>query len=956
VAALLLVVAADVAHGDDGSMTWRTLESEHFVVHYHEPLEDVGRKVVAAAERSHAVLAPVFSHEPREKTHVVLRDTTDSANGFASVIPRNQITLFVSAPRGTSVLNDHDDWLYGLFVHEYTHILHLDAIGGLPFWYNRIFGKTWSPNQIQPRWVIEGLATHEESKRSSGGRTRSARFDMELRVAALANQEIKLDAMSSGPAGWPHGSAAYLYGGHFMKWLFDRFGEDRVKTMTWSYGSSPIPYGLSHSLKEATGKRLDELYDQWVVFLRDKYRTQLEAIERRGRIEGRRLTFTGEGTRDPRFTPTGDRLVFWESDLRSRARFRSLAAGKNAASATDYARVDRAGGFDVLSDGSLVVEQSVNFRTNYSFQDLFLWKDNSLPMTRLTRGQRARDPAVSPDERRVAFSMNRHSKSVLAVIPLRPDAKAEVVFEGPGRYDQVSAPEWSPDGSRITFSAWRDGGYRDILVVDVRSRKVVEITHDRALDTDPIFTPDGRFILFSSDRDGVYNIYAKAVEGGRLMQVTNVVGAALLPEVSPDGRRLVYQGFAVGGFDLYELELDESRWRPAAVYIDDRPDPVVVPHGKADLAKRDYRPLETLAPQAYTYALTTNSLGQALTVTTDGNDVIGRHTYTLAGTLLLDDGGVSAAGSYSYNRFWPRLRVAVSRNAARRSGVEIDGRNTLFIEEVMGLTAGFSLPVHRDAWARANLSIDYDFDWLRNTGDEYEMPDPNDLVPVFPETDVFLTALALRFSYSDDRRFAYRIGEQQGKSISLSARLNHSALGGDFDSLDLSYRLNWYRDLPFSPTSSVSARFSGGLRATNRRRSGVFAIGGVPEQEIVNSILNNLRASGTGYLRGFAGRSIRGRQFHLLNFELRQQLLWVERGVSSLPVYFRRIHFAGLADVGDAFDGSFDLESLNLSVGAALRADILLGYSVPASFDIGYSRGVTSGGIGEYWVLVTGTL
>ena len=30
---------------------------------------------------------------------------------------------------------------------------------GLPNIYNRIFGKTWAPNQIMPRWVIEGYAT-----------------------------------------------------------------------------------------------------------------------------------------------------------------------------------------------------------------------------------------------------------------------------------------------------------------------------------------------------------------------------------------------------------------------------------------------------------------------------------------------------------------------------------------------------------------------------------------------------------------------------------------------------------------------------------------------------------------------------------------------------------------------------------------------------------------------------
>ena len=37
---------------------------------------------------------------------------------------------------------------------------------GLPTIYNSIFGKTWAPNQIMPRWVIEGIAVYEERKRS----------------------------------------------------------------------------------------------------------------------------------------------------------------------------------------------------------------------------------------------------------------------------------------------------------------------------------------------------------------------------------------------------------------------------------------------------------------------------------------------------------------------------------------------------------------------------------------------------------------------------------------------------------------------------------------------------------------------------------------------------------------------------------------------------------------------
>jgi hypothetical protein len=34
----------------------------------------------------------------------------------------------------------------------------------------------------------------------------------------------------------------------------------------------------------------------------------------------------------------------------------------------------------------------------------------------------------------------------------------------------------------------------------------------------------------------------------------------------------------------------------------------------------------------------------------------------------------------------------------------------------------------------------------------------------------------------------------------------------------------------------------------------------------------------------------------------------------------------------------------------------MFGYFIPGTMDIGYARGLTSGGIGEYWLLLTGTL
>lgn len=953
-AVVLVLALCARAQAGDPTRVWRTLESAHFAVHYPEPLGELAVRVARAAERAHRTLSVVLRHAPREPTDIVLSDDTDSSNGFASVLPRNEIHLFASAPTDVSALNDHDDWIYGLVAHEYTHVLHLDAIGGLPALYNRVFGKTWAPNQIQPRWVIEGLATYEEGKRTSGGRTRHALFDMNLRLATLSGYERRLDEISNGPRAWPHGNAAYLYGGHFLEYVFDRHGDDKAAVMSWAHGQNPVPYGINRSILAATGRTFVDLYDDWRGYRRSRYGLEAEAVARSGRTEGRRLTFTGETNFNPRYTRDGKTLVWQRGDGYSEGQFRAMPVGGDVSQSSTYAIILRTGAFDLLADGSMVVEQTHTHRTQYDFQDLALWDRRTGATTMLTEGARASDPAVSPDERWVAFAMNGGSHRRLALIPLRPDAPIRVLWSG-APYDQAFSPAWSPDGRSIAFSAWRAGGYRDILLLDVGSGAVRELTADRAQDVNPTFSPDGRFVYFSSDRTGIYDVYAHEVATGALFQVTRVLGAAVAPAVSPDGRRLAYHGYGEEGYELFEMALDPASFRRAPPYIDDRPAPVVIRADEAAVsASRPYRPLDTLAPRAYTLQLRQNSFGRALSVTTGGADVVGHHAYDLAASLALDDTNVNLGLGYSYRRLWPTVRLALARTGARRGGFFIDGRSTAYLEETLSSTLSLGLPVLREPTGSATIALDYDLDYVRPLEEPFTAFDPNDELPVIPDAQR-QAGLALRASYSNARGYLYTVGPQTGIDVALSGRLNHEALGSQRGAILLNYRLNAYGQIPLPRPVGLSARLAGGLRASGTG-AGAFELGGVPQQDVVAALRDDTRVAASGYLRGYPARSAVGDQFHLLNLEWRQELWVIERGLASLPLYARRLHYAGLFDVGHAFRGEIDLAQFRPAVGGALRLDFLLGYFLPGTLEVGYARGLAAGGRGEYWTLLTGTL
>src|SRR5882724_12178725 len=154
--AVFALVTAYPAAALDPRFVWETLETPHFQVHYHQGMYRYAQKMARAAELSHERLLPLLDHSPSERTQIVAQDDTDFANGNATPLLYDLIHAYAAPPDSRSTLADFDDNAYELIAHEYTHILHLDTVLGLPEAVNDIFGKLWIPNGVQPLWFIEG--------------------------------------------------------------------------------------------------------------------------------------------------------------------------------------------------------------------------------------------------------------------------------------------------------------------------------------------------------------------------------------------------------------------------------------------------------------------------------------------------------------------------------------------------------------------------------------------------------------------------------------------------------------------------------------------------------------------------------------------------------------------------------------------------------------------------------
>lgn len=679
---LLATLLAKGARAGDPYLRWSTISTPHFRVHYHSGLDAIAQRTATVAERVHAQLSRQMGWAPKIVTHVVLTDTSDSANGSAYAQPYNAIRLYVSAPEDMSTLADYDDWHVELVTHEYTHILQIDTMSGLSSLVNAIFGRLWVPNQYQPRWVLEGLAVAMESQHTGAGRLVSTHFDMYLRADTLEDNLATLDEVSQSPRRWPSGDIWYLYGSKFIAWILDTYGPDTFATVAKSYGAEPVPWGgLNRAIKRATSRTYPELYEAWQASLRDKYTQQAAAIRARGLREGVRLTHGARVASSPRFlpgkcSPAGQpELVYFRDDGFNRGGYYRVPA--ELGHGDEFSIVTRAAGnvVSVLADCSMIFDAVAPSRRAYWLSDLFRLRGglstpsgDDLRRERLTVGARAREPDASPDGRRLAYVTNHNGTSTLRIADLTADGQLENEqrLVPSAEFEQAYTPRFSPDGRRIAYSAWTKGGYRDVRVVDVASGEFFEVTHDRAIDQQPSWSPDGKTLYFTSDRSGVANVYAYELASGRLRQVTNVINGAYMPQVSADGRTLVYLGYTSAGFDLFRLALDERRFlEPAA--------PSERPDGRVTLPAQtwpvgSYNPLRTLGPRAYEIRYGTGTFGQALVLRTEGADAASLHAFEAEVTFETEGPEWKGRLNYWYQGLPFDMSLGVFRNVAPRRG------------------------------------------------------------------------------------------------------------------------------------------------------------------------------------------------------------------------------------------------------------------------------------------------
>jgi hypothetical protein len=578
-------------------LVWRTIDTEHFFVHYHEGAERTARVIARIAEEIYGPVTSLYEHEPDSKVSFIVKDYDDISNG-AAYFYDNRIEIY--APSMDFEFRGTHNWLRNVITHEFTHIIqiqtsmkfgrkvpavYLQWLGyeserrvDVLYGYPNIVASYPLSGFVVPAWFAEGVAQHNRMELQYD--FWDTHRDMILRSYALDSTMLTWEQMGVFGKTSLGNESSYNAGFAFVQYLAHRYGEEAVRSISRELRKLTA-VTIDGAIERAVGKNGREVYEEWRAGLLREYADRVgpvrsairagkplvtdslyEVIDPGEMLRIESMLRPGIGVRTPRadatigfanlypvYSPDGTRFAFTSAKNGDYFGLSSLFVYDFGTKREELVQAGVRSAPAWSPDGKkLYYGKITRDNPHWSMQyDLYEYDLQEKEERRVTEGRRALSPTVSPDGMRMAFATSRDGTSNLAVVNMDGSGYKELTPYAGG--EQVYNPSWSPDGARIVFDySIKDG--RDIAWVRPDGTDLEYIVTGDDDSRAAKFSPDGKTLWFSSDRSGIFNIYRFDLAGRRTEQMTNVLGGAFYPTVNKDGD-LVYAAYTSGGYKLH---------------------------------------------------------------------------------------------------------------------------------------------------------------------------------------------------------------------------------------------------------------------------------------------------------------------------------------------------------------------------------------------------------------------
>ena len=544
-------------------LDWKTLETEHFKIHFHQGTERSAREAAEVAEYVYEPITDLYDFKPDKKTEIVIKDVDDYSNGAAYFF-ENLIEIWAK-PLDYDLRGSHR-WIQDVVSHEFTHIVQLgksmrygdkllgayiqklgyedekrdDVLYGYP---NEIISYPISPGVSIPLWLAEGTAQHmyDELFFDYWDSIR----DMLLRDKIINDKLFTFNQMNSfGKCGMGN-ELVYNFGYSLVEYISENYGDSSLKKISISM-SNPFNYSINRAIKQSIGITGDELYNLWKIQLEKKYKEKISnVVDKKNYVI---LENKGITNIHPKWSPNSN-MIAYLSDKDNDYYGRTDLFIYNLSDSSHVKVKSGVKSSPTWINDSLIVYTKLSKpdKNGSKYFDLYKsklkFKENSgieLDEVRITNGLRLFSPIYDKKNDKI-LAINTYDGTSNIVVGNNDFTEFEILT----KFD---------DGTQIFSISIYENQYlidavknheRDLYLVDSDSGEISDYIIVPWDIRDQVYRD--KSLIFSDDRTGIFNLYVKdeTKEG----YITDLVGGAFKPDISND-KKIAFSIFIDGGYKL----------------------------------------------------------------------------------------------------------------------------------------------------------------------------------------------------------------------------------------------------------------------------------------------------------------------------------------------------------------------------------------------------------------------
>ena len=530
---------------DPASLKWRQILTPNFRLLFPADYEEQAAYIADVLEYTYDAGSKTLGHRPR-RVPVILHNHTVLPNGFVSWAPA-RLEMFTTPPQSL----DGHDWLEGLAVHEFRHVVQVDKLNqGLTRVLTYLLGQQATGIVLGlyvPLWFLEGDAVVAETGLTHGGRGRLPRFEQGLRAQVLQEGIYSFEKATLGSLK-DHVPNHYELGYQLVAGVRAEYGVQVWDEVISHVGRRPhtiVPF--SRSLKEQTGMGRVGLYKHTMkrldsIWSRQKNMTAFTAADH---VDHKKRLFTHY--QYPVFLDDASLLVL-----------------KNAMD--DIPRVVRLGldgreevlftpgqlnAHPISTNGRLVVwsEYRRDPRWHHrSWSEIYIYDITTGHKRKVTSQTRYFSPAVSPDGTRIAVAEATTGNDYSIVVIDAETGEPLNRYHSPSN-DFLMTPSWHANSQTIVAVALGEEGKRIVVSDEQQGGFTTVFDAGRAEISRPRFAgPDA--IIFNGAFSGVDNIYMVDMAAGDVRQVVSSPFGAIDGSLSSDGEVLAWADYSSMGYGI----------------------------------------------------------------------------------------------------------------------------------------------------------------------------------------------------------------------------------------------------------------------------------------------------------------------------------------------------------------------------------------------------------------------